>query len=186
MCSQSLSVSSSLSKGEITAGLYFWVSEDHRILNIRDVFNKHCRCLARNLVRIMHFSLHTEEICLHNICQQPEQFCLYGSILKSAALPFSCCWHSSLSLSLSHQAGSMLRERGVGCQRVSTARALRMHDLSGADCPISFLCLCLNMTGLLIFKNSNKQWRKILCLSPRVLLFHSLYNCWAQTEFSSF
>lgn len=30
--------------------------------------------MARNLVRIMHFSLHTEEICLHNICQQPEQF----------------------------------------------------------------------------------------------------------------
>lgn len=53
----------------------------------------------------MRFSLHTAEICLHNICQQPEQLSRCWNNMKSAALPSSCCWHPRLSFALSHQGG---------------------------------------------------------------------------------
>lgn len=135
-------VSPSLWKGEITAGQDFWVSEDHRILNVRDVFNKHSRCLAHNLVQIMRFSLHTAEICLHNICQQPEQLSRCWNNMKSAALPSSRCWHPRLSFALRHQGGVPRRGRGGG-RRVGLVHALLglqwMHKLLGAGSPISFL-----------------------------------------------
>lgn len=63
----------------------------------------------------MHFSLHTAEICLHNICQQPEHsVSLSFWVLEqheSAALTF-CCWHPWLSFALRPQTRREAEGRG--------------------------------------------------------------------------
>lgn len=135
-------VSPSLWTEEIAAGLDFWVSEDHRILNIKDVFNKYCRCLAHDLVQIMHFSLHAVEISPHSICQQPEQLSQCWNNMKSAAFSLPCCWYPWLSFSLNHQTGRWAERRGqkqTKCWPGACVPGALMDKLLGADSSTSFL-----------------------------------------------